>query len=58
VLPVSAIYIPDCFVVLQSTLDFLEHGNDVHVPVDGVSSCNNDEVPLALERMWRTGHNQ
>ncbi|KAN0128086.1 hypothetical protein V8E53_014123, partial [Lactarius tabidus] len=37
--------------VLQSTLDFLEHGYDVHVPSDGVSSCNNDEVPLGLERM-------
>ncbi|KAN0126143.1 hypothetical protein V8E53_013356, partial [Lactarius tabidus] len=39
--------------VLQSTLDFLEHGYDVHVPSDGVSSCNNDEVPLGLERICK-----
>ena len=37
--------------VLQSTLDFLDHGYDVHVHADSVSSCNKEEVPLALERM-------
>jgi hypothetical protein len=41
--------------VLQSTLDFLEHGYDVHVLADGVSSCNKEEVPLALERMRQAG---
>jgi hypothetical protein len=37
--------------VLQSTLDFLDHGCDVHVPADSVSSCNKEEAPLALEQM-------
>ena len=37
--------------MLQSTLDFLDHGYDVHVPADSVSSFNRDEIPLALERM-------
>jgi hypothetical protein len=41
--------------VLQSTLDFLEHGYDMHVLADGVSSCNKEEVPLALERMCQAG---
>ncbi|KAN0126054.1 hypothetical protein V8E53_015429, partial [Lactarius tabidus] len=41
---------PIACVVLQSTLDFLEHSYDVHVPASGMSSCNNDEAPLALER--------
>ena len=41
--------------VLQSTLDLLERGYDVHVLADGVSSCNKEEVPLALERMRQAG---
>ena len=41
--------------MLQSTLDFLEHGYDVHVLADGVSSCNKEEVPLAIERMRQAG---
>jgi len=41
--------------VLQSTLDFLERGYDVHVLADGVSSCNKEEVPWALERMRQAG---
>jgi hypothetical protein len=41
--------------VLQSTLDLLEHGYDVHVLADGVSSCNKEEVPWALERMRQAG---
>ena len=39
--------------VLQSTLDLLENGYDVHA--DGVSSCNKEEVPWALERMRQAG---
>jgi isochorismatase family protein len=41
--------------VLQSSLDLLECGYDVHVLADGVSSCNKEEVPLALERMRQAG---
>ncbi|KAH9843717.1 Isochorismatase hydrolase [Rhodofomes roseus] len=41
--------------VLQTTLDLLEAGYDVHVIADGVSSCNAEEVPLALERMRQAG---
>jgi isochorismate hydrolase len=41
--------------VLQSTLDLLERGYDVHVLADAVSSCNKEEVPWALERMRQAG---
>ncbi|KAH9030240.1 Isochorismatase hydrolase [Lactarius deliciosus] len=41
--------------VLQSTLDLLERGYDVHVLADGVSSCNKEETPVALERMRQAG---
>ncbi|VDC06225.1 unnamed protein product [Peniophora sp. CBMAI 1063] len=41
--------------VLQSTLDFLEHGYDVHVLADAISSCNKEEVPVALARMRQAG---
>ena len=41
--------------MLQSTLDLLECGYDVHVLADGVSSCNKEEVPWALERMRQAG---
>jgi hypothetical protein len=36
-------------------LDLLELGYDVHVLADGVSSCNKEEVPWALERMRQAG---
>ena len=41
--------------MLQTTLDLLEHGYNVHVLADGVSSCNKEEVPWALERMRQAG---
>ena len=41
--------------MLQSTLDLLERGYDVHILADGVSSCNKEEVPWALERMRQAG---
>jgi len=41
--------------VLQSALDFLQAGYDVHVIADGVSSCNKEEVPYALARMRQAG---
>ncbi|KIJ26994.1 hypothetical protein M422DRAFT_236292 [Sphaerobolus stellatus SS14] len=41
--------------VLQTALDLLELEYDVHVLADGVSSCNKEEVPWALERMRQAG---
>jgi len=41
--------------VLQTALDFLARRYHVHIISDGVSSCNKEEVPLALERMRQTG---
>ncbi|KAI0786457.1 Isochorismatase-like protein [Abortiporus biennis] len=41
--------------VLQSTLDLLSEGFDVHVLADGVSSCNKEEIPIALARMRQAG---
>ncbi|GAA5923773.1 uncharacterized protein JCM15063_003758 [Sporobolomyces koalae] len=41
--------------VLQTALDCLDKGIDVHVLADGVSSCNDDEVGIALKRMRDAG---
>lgn len=41
--------------MLQTALDLLERGYDVHVLADGVSSCNREEVPIALDRMRQAG---
>ncbi|KAI6151740.1 Isochorismatase-like protein [Pisolithus tinctorius] len=41
--------------VLQTVLDLLEEGYDVHVLADGVSSCNREEVPVALSRIQQAG---
>ncbi|KAH7930269.1 Isochorismatase hydrolase [Leucogyrophana mollusca] len=41
--------------VLQSALDLLELGYDVHILADGVSSCNKEEVPYALARIRQAG---
>ncbi|KAL7282037.1 hypothetical protein ACG7TL_003504 [Trametes sanguinea] len=41
--------------VLQTALDLLALGYDVHVLADGVSSCNRDEVGTALSRMRQAG---
>ncbi|KIJ70413.1 hypothetical protein HYDPIDRAFT_105126 [Hydnomerulius pinastri MD-312] len=41
--------------VLQSALDLLQEGYDVHVIADGVSSCNREEVPIALARIRQAG---
>lgn len=41
--------------VLQTALDLLELGYHVHIIADGVSSCNREEVPFALERMRQAG---
>ena len=41
--------------MLQTTLDLLEQGVAVHVAADGVSSCNAQEVPIALDRLRSAG---
>ncbi|GAA6063819.1 hypothetical protein JCM10212_001650 [Sporobolomyces blumeae] len=41
--------------VLQTALDCLDKGIDVHVLADGVSSCNADEVGIAIKRMRDAG---
>ena len=41
--------------VTQTALDLLAAGHDVYVLADGVSSCNAQEVPLALARLRAEG---
>ncbi|KAI9773611.1 MAG: hypothetical protein M1840_006885 [Geoglossum simile] len=41
--------------VMQTTLDLLANGHKVYVLADGVSSCNPQEVPIALDRLRREG---
>lgn len=41
--------------VTQTALDLLREEHDVYVCVDGVSSCNREEVPVALARLAREG---
>lgn len=39
----------------QTTLDALANGHKVYVLADGVSSCNPEEVPIALARLRAAG---
>ncbi|BFZ53444.1 hypothetical protein PYCC9005_000468 [Savitreella phatthalungensis] len=41
--------------VTQTTLDLIAHGHSVYVIADGVSSCNPEEVPIALRRLAAAG---
>lgn len=41
--------------VTQTTLDLLANGHKVYVLADGVSSCNHEEVPIALARLRAAG---
>jgi len=41
--------------VTQTTLDLLAQGHKVYVLADGVSSCNKEEVPIALARLRAEG---
>lgn len=41
--------------VTQTALDLLAAGHQVRVIADGVSSCNREEVPVALDRLRAAG---
>jgi hypothetical protein len=41
--------------VTQTTLDLLSQGHKVYILADGVSSCNKEEVPIALARLRAEG---
>jgi len=41
--------------VTQTTLDLLREGHKVYVLADGVSSCNKEEIPVALARLRAEG---
>ncbi|TKX27349.1 isochorismatase-like protein 2 [Elsinoe australis] len=41
--------------VTQTTLDLLREGHKVYVLADGVSSCNREEIPIALARLRAEG---
>lgn len=41
--------------VTQTTLDALREGHKVYVLADGVSSCNKQEISIALDRLRREG---
>merc|ERR1712230_251914 len=41
--------------ITQTTLDLLAAGHKVYILADGVSSCNKEEIGIALERLRREG---
>ncbi|KAH6712249.1 Isochorismatase-like protein [Leptodontidium sp. 2 PMI_412] len=41
--------------ITQTTLDLLANGHKVYILADGVSSCNKEEIGIALERLRREG---
>lgn len=41
--------------ITQTTLDLLRAGHKVYVLADAVSSCNREEIPLALDRLRAAG---
>lgn len=41
--------------VTQTAIDLLKSGHKVYVIADGVSSCNKEEVPIALARLRHEG---
>lgn len=41
--------------VTQTALELLREGHKVYVLADGVSSCNKEEIPIALARLRHEG---
>lgn len=39
----------------QTAIDALAAGHKVYIPADGVSSCNPQEIPIALARLRQAG---
>lgn len=55
--PLSAIVvgIESHICITQTTLDLLRRKHKVYVIADGVSSCNKEEIPIALARLRHEG---
>ncbi|KAJ5025957.1 Isochorismatase-like protein [Bipolaris maydis] len=55
--PLSAIVIgiESHICITQTTLDLLKRKHKVYVIADGVSSCNKEEIPIALARLRHEG---
>ena len=52
---VAVVGIESHICVTQTTLDLLAQGHRVYILADGVSSCNREEVPIALQRLALAG---
>ncbi|KAF2126125.1 Isochorismatase hydrolase [Dothidotthia symphoricarpi CBS 119687] len=54
-LSVAIVGIESHICVTQTALDLLHDGHQVYIIADGVSSCNKEEVPIALARLRSEG---
>lgn len=53
--PVALVGIESHICITQTALDLLNEGQRVYIIADGVSSCNREEIPIALERLRKAG---
>ena len=54
-LAVALVGIESHICITQTALDLLRDGHQVYVLADAVSSCNRQEVPIALQRLRQAG---